>query len=236
MHREPATRYRLLFHRNDICSVSRTIVAEIYWKKNNQEILSKKLHEKRVDKSRWLSHFVALALASSPFSAFLLIFNYEDRLFCPTTTLQRFNARTYEKWWLFLFAQISSVTWRISLMKIVLTRVEWLDRGEVIVEDEAAEWLTAESTTSVCRHETESSRRSGERVVYFLLVGDNEDMALSKSKFFSCNYVVDTRRIKLFAFEIQIYDRSSSISLFIRPLSCLLLSYSWGIDRLSLMR
>lgn len=108
MHREPATRYRLLFHRNDICSVSRTIVAEIYWKKNNQEILSKKLHEKRVDKSRWLSHFVALALASSLFSAFLLIFNYEDRLFCPTTTLQRFNARTYEKWWLFLFAQIST--------------------------------------------------------------------------------------------------------------------------------
>lgn len=71
--------------------------------------------------------------------------------------------------------------------------LKWLIRGEVVmVEDEAAEWLTAESTTSVCRHETESSRRSGERVVYFLLVGDNEDMALPKSKIFSSNYVVDT--------------------------------------------
>lgn len=100
---------------------------------------------------------------------------------------------------------------------------------------EARQWSTAESTTSVCSMNLlEFSKRSGERVVYFLLVGDNEDMAavwLKRDMYareirnevfvkFTTNFLANVFRV---------FTRNIScwlISLFIDSPSCrLLLSY-----------
>lgn len=120
--------------------------------------------------------------------------------------------------------------------KLVLTADDGqltVARGGKTAGIEARQWSTAESTTSVCSMNLlEFSKRSGERVVYFLLVGDNEDMAAVWLK--RDMYAREIQNVKfttnfLTNVFLVFFTRNISqwlISLFMHSLPCrLLLSY-----------